>query len=269
MAKLVRQRHATPTGASVAVDDCGAECATRCIDLDAAAIRTGLTEMRGATAPRLLLELICARLLLPAADDSRLGFGARLDRLERRINAGPMPSMGSVPAPTDPMDAGSSAAAARAAISASQVPTEQQAPPQVQEPAQAAAAPQPVAEPTVSKPPAPTAAEVPSRPTPPADAPPAPSTPTATTSPLGQADLRRLWPEVLERVRSMKRFTWILLKQNAQVVGVDGTTLTLGFRNAGARESFVGGGSDQILRQALPDPAFCNAAIPALSLSAA
>ncbi len=216
-------------------------------------VAAGLTEMRGATAPRLLLELICARLLLPAADDSRLGFGARLDRLERRINAGPMPSMGSVPAPTDPMDAGSSAAAARAAISASQVPTEQQAPPQVQEPAQAAAAPQPVAEPTVSKPPAPTAAEVPSRPTPPADAPPAPSTPTATTSPLGQADLRRLWPEVLERVRSMKRFTWILLKQNAQVVGVDGTTLTLGFRNAGARESFVGGGSDQILRQALID----------------
>ena len=40
--------------------------------------------MRGATAPRLLLELICARVLLPGADDSTDGLMARLDRLERR-----------------------------------------------------------------------------------------------------------------------------------------------------------------------------------------
>ncbi len=54
---------------------------TRAADLVAA----GLTEMRGATAPRLLLELICARVLLPAADDSTAGVLARLDRLERRV----------------------------------------------------------------------------------------------------------------------------------------------------------------------------------------
>src|SRR5690348_14186229 len=48
-------------------------------------VAAGLTEMRGATTPRLLLELICARVLLPGADDGALGLAARLDRLERRI----------------------------------------------------------------------------------------------------------------------------------------------------------------------------------------
>ena len=57
-------------------------------DLSRAAdiVATGLTEMRGATAPRLLLELICARVLLPGADHTTLGLGARLDRLERRLD---------------------------------------------------------------------------------------------------------------------------------------------------------------------------------------
>ncbi len=47
--------------------------------------------------------------------------------------------------------------------------------------------------------------------------------------------------------------TWIHLTQNAQVVGVEGATLTLGFFNAGAKESFVSGGSIEILRQAAID----------------
>src|SRR5262245_51326669 len=49
-------------------------------------VASGLTEMRGATAPRLLLELLCARVLLPGADDSSAGVLARLDRLERRLS---------------------------------------------------------------------------------------------------------------------------------------------------------------------------------------
>ena len=66
-------------------------------------------------------------------------------------------------------------------------------------------------------------------------------------------DVRRLWPEVLEEVKGKRRFTWILLSQNAQVIGVDAKTLTVGFKNAGARDSFVGGGSEEILRQAAID----------------
>ncbi|MFT4082825.1 MAG: DNA polymerase III subunit gamma and tau, partial [Nocardioides sp.] len=61
-------------------------------------VATGLTEMRGATAPRLLLELVCARVLLPGADHGTDGLAARLDRLERRIDISGTPS----PAPVAP-----------------------------------------------------------------------------------------------------------------------------------------------------------------------
>ncbi|MFG1680543.1 DNA polymerase III subunit gamma and tau [Nonomuraea sp. NPDC049269] len=44
---------------------------------------TGLTEMRGATSPRLLLELMCARVLLPGASQGEDALLARLERLER------------------------------------------------------------------------------------------------------------------------------------------------------------------------------------------
>ncbi|TDC60144.1 DNA polymerase III subunit gamma and tau, partial [Streptomyces hainanensis] len=45
-------------------------------------VNTGLTEMRGATSPRLQLELICARVLLPAAYGDERALQSRLDRLE-------------------------------------------------------------------------------------------------------------------------------------------------------------------------------------------
>ena len=48
-------------------------------------VSTGLSELKGATAPRLQLELLCARLLLPAIDDSQSGLLARLDRMEHRV----------------------------------------------------------------------------------------------------------------------------------------------------------------------------------------
>ncbi|MFS0706130.1 DNA polymerase III subunit gamma and tau, partial [Cellulomonas sp. 179-A 9B4 NHS] len=57
-----------------------------------------LTEMVGATSPRLHLELLMARLLLPAADDSRTGLGARIDRLERGLPAGAPAAVPDVPA---------------------------------------------------------------------------------------------------------------------------------------------------------------------------
>ncbi|MCO1337475.1 hypothetical protein BJH93_00975, partial [Kocuria polaris] len=47
-----------------------------------------LTEMTGATSPRLHLELLCARLLLPASDATERGIGARVDRIERRLTYG-------------------------------------------------------------------------------------------------------------------------------------------------------------------------------------
>ncbi len=49
-------------------------------------VHEGLTEMRGTTAPRLLLELVCARMLLPGVDASATATLQRLERLERRLS---------------------------------------------------------------------------------------------------------------------------------------------------------------------------------------
>ncbi|MDT4989528.1 MAG: polymerase subunit gamma/tau, partial [Micromonosporaceae bacterium] len=61
----------------------GAATLSRCADI----IHNGLTEMRGATAPRLLLELIVARMLLPDVDASSAALLQRLERMERRLGA--------------------------------------------------------------------------------------------------------------------------------------------------------------------------------------
>ncbi|MEV6183404.1 hypothetical protein AB0M07_41335, partial [Streptomyces sp. NPDC052015] len=75
----------------------------------------------------------------------------------------------------------------------------------------------------------------------------------AYAPPAGGLDPRTLWPNILEAVKNRRRFTWILLSQNAQVTGFDGTTLQLGFVNAGARDNFASSGSEDVLRQALAE----------------
>lgn len=49
-------------------------------------VQAGLGEMRGATAPRLLLEVIFARLLLPSASDTESALLQRLERIETRLD---------------------------------------------------------------------------------------------------------------------------------------------------------------------------------------
>ncbi|WP_208033084.1 DNA polymerase III subunit gamma and tau [Streptomyces cyanogenus] len=317
----------------------GAAELSRAADL----VNEGLTEMRGATSPRLQLELICARVLLPAAYGDQRSVMARLDRLERGIGfsggAG-APAMGYVPGPDAhggalpagmgagvragaggvPVPPGGGPAAARAAVHAAgapgapagpSVPTgpagtgAPAGPGAPAEPAPAAApvpaasgapaptttAPAPTPAPT-QQPPATTApapgawptaasagsgrrpggwptaaapaggrpgpAESPGRAAPAQPAPAAPA-PMATAAqppapaPTGGLDPRALWPNILEAVKNRRRFTWILLSQNAQVTGFDGTTLQLGFVNAGARDNFAGSGSEDVLRQALAE----------------
>ncbi|MEU8011684.1 DNA polymerase III subunit gamma and tau [Micromonospora parva] len=76
----------------------GSATLSRCADI----VHDGLVEMRGTTAPRLLLELICARMLLPGVDDSTGGLLQRLERMERRLTLGgtdtPSAAAGSAPA---------------------------------------------------------------------------------------------------------------------------------------------------------------------------
>jgi len=210
-------------------------------------VASGLTEMRGATAPRLLLELICARVLLPGADDTSDGVLARLDRLERRIQvAGGAPAPAAAPSrpaparqaePATPAAAYAEPAAPTPAATPAAPPVTQSAP-EPTRPAPSASTPEPGAQ-TQPEPPAPT----------PASAEPA----AAPAGALSLVDVRRLWPDIVEATKARRRVTWIHLTQNAQVVAVDERTLTLGFANPGARDSFVGGGSPEIVRQAAID----------------
>ncbi len=69
-------------------------------------VHAGLTEMRGATAPRLLLEVICARLLLPSASDTESALLQRVERIETRLEMSiPIGDKPPHPAPAEPREA--------------------------------------------------------------------------------------------------------------------------------------------------------------------
>ncbi|GAB3553756.1 hypothetical protein GCM10027404_26880 [Arthrobacter tumbae] len=98
---------------------------------------TALTEMTGATSPRLHLELLCARILLPAADQSEQGTLARVDRIERRLSyASGLPNAGGLP------DAGTAASTSAASVASAAAPAAETdpAPAAKTEPSQAAVA---------------------------------------------------------------------------------------------------------------------------------
>ncbi|MFB6615835.1 DNA polymerase III subunit gamma and tau, partial [Streptomyces sp. NPDC056367] len=69
----------------------------------------------------------------------------------------------------------------------------------------------------------------------------------------GAGQVQAMWPGILEAVKNRRRFTWILLSQNAQVTGFDGTTLQLGFPNVGARDNFASSGSEDVLKSVLAE----------------
>ncbi|CLR99484.1 DNA polymerase III subunits gamma/tau [Mycobacterium tuberculosis] len=62
-------------------------------------VQAGLGEMRGATAPRLLLEVVCARLLLPSASDAESALLQRVERIETRLDMS-IPAPQAVPRPS-------------------------------------------------------------------------------------------------------------------------------------------------------------------------
>ncbi|MGY2877123.1 DNA polymerase III subunit gamma/tau [Marmoricola sp. URHA0025 HA25] len=212
-------------------------------------VAAGLTEMRGATTPRLLLELICARVLLPAADHGTDGLAARMDRLERRMAMAPpatvVEEVAQQPSRDPQQPSRNEGSSDQTQPEAAPAPAR---PPVVEEVAQQPSR-DPVPPPQTQPQAAPAPAEVAQQTRP--EPPPAPATPATTT--LGLVDVRRIWPDLLEKVREMRRYTWILLSQNAQVVALEANVLTVGFKNAGARDSFIGGGSEEILRQAAID----------------
>ena len=194
----------------------GAANLSRCADIAA----EGLTQMRGATAPRLILELICGRMLLPGGDNTEAGMLSRIERLERVENItipAPVTSPAPVAAPKSEPPTKSSKETVGGGDFKEAVP---------KSPSQAVS----VKEEALPKSPSQTVSSVPKS--------------------FDIAGLRRLWPDVIENVKKRRRLTWSLLSASAQIVAVDEKLITIGIVNAGARDSFVRSESEEILRQA-------------------
>jgi DNA polymerase-3 subunit gamma/tau len=173
----------------------------------------GLTQMRGATAPRLILELICGRILLPGGDTSERGLLSRIERLERAdsISVPSAPAVTSTPAPRE--------AEPKPVKTGEAVLTEQddfkKALPKSSDPIKTA---DPI-----------------------------------KNSAIDVTGLRRIWPDVIEEVKKKRRLTWSLLSASAHIVSMDDKSITIGIVNPGARDSFLRSESDVILRQAFVD----------------
>ena len=176
----------------------------------------GLTQMRGATAPRLILELICGRILLPGGDTSERGLLSRIERLERAESI-------SVPAPTPASIPAVKAALLEQGDSKKALPE--------------SPVPDKAAEPKVL----------------PESAAPEKNVAVANNPNIDVTGLRRIWPDVIEEVKKKRRLTWSLLSASAQIVSMDENSITIGIVNPGARDSFLRSESDVILRQAFID----------------
>jgi DNA polymerase III subunit gamma/tau len=217
-------------------------------------ISAGLVEMRGATSPRLLLELMCAQVLLPAPSGDEQALLARLERLERRLESGTTGSAG--PAGTAPE---------RAKTTPEHVGT---VPEHVgATPGRGGTAPQ---RPTAARGtgmagPGDSGGRQESPPRgesrPPADMADASKPPGVTgrgpqsdrTQASGPPDtdfLRERWPEVLDAVESERKVAWLLLS-NATVDSLTEGVLTLRFGKEGEARGFSGSGYDRELGQVL------------------
>ena len=175
----------------------------------------GLTQMRGATAPRLILELICGRILLPIGDNGESGMLSRIERLERAENMAPPTSSA---APVRNVEAKEKVASTHSTEAPSSSKVE---------------AVPPTVKAKQSTPSAAAKAHVPGN--------------------FDIAALRRAWPDVIEDVKKRRRLTWSLLSASAQVLSVDEDAITIGIINPGAKESFERSESDVILRNAFID----------------
>ena len=182
-------------------------------------VANGLTAMRGATPPRLILELICGQMLLPAGDNSALA--ARVEKLERIQGGSPV-------ATTAPVKSEEKIAPVKAETKSVEAkPVETKKVEVKQSETKQAEVKQVEAKPSNHK-------------------------------ASGSADitaLRRMWPQVIENVKGKRRLTWSLLATSAQIISVDDENLTIGIVNQGARDSFIRSESDLILSDAFEEVA--------------
>ncbi|MFC4111175.1 DNA polymerase III subunit gamma and tau [Nonomuraea zeae] len=272
----------------------------------------GLTEMRGATSPRLLLELMCARVLLPGAAQGEDALLVRLERLERggavaqmaaratasgthsatpavsAPGAGPAAGaaggvgLGSVTVPRPgaasaqgnraPGDAHPDEAAGAAgghgqvgsAPGGRPAAADGSAPGHSQAAQGAAPVTGPVAVPAAddwpepARPGAPSAASAGgsggAQPAQAHSAHPGGGESQQSAPVAGGAGaMQSQWPAVLAALKQRSIVVWANVSTNAQVVGVEGNLVTLGFAQVGAMKNFTGGGKDAVVASALGD----------------
>jgi DNA polymerase-3 subunit gamma/tau len=214
-------------------------------------VHDGLVQMRGTTAPRLVLELICARALLPGVEDSAQAMLSRLERLERRFDI-----EGATPAP----------ASGRPATTAPDRPTQDRAAPERAVPS-ASGAGRNGTTPSAGRPPTTGSGFTPagtSTQPPPVSAPSAPSAvPAQTGSRPGDADagdsaggldaaaVRRVWPEILEHTKR-RRVVWSML-QNVMPRAVQGDVLVLDLQHGGLLPRFSDEDVVSVIQDALSE----------------
>jgi DNA polymerase III subunit gamma/tau len=209
-------------------------------------VHAGLGEMRGATAPRLLLEVVCARLLLPSASDTESALLQRIERIETRLDVS-IPASNVVSAePVAPPKQYARRSRAEPAPPKTAEPAAEPAPPKA-EPAE------PVVEPPAEPAPAPEAKPASPPPVrPPSDpvveAPP----PGAVTGEPNAAAVRSMWTTVREKVRQRSRTTEVMLA-GAIVRAVDGDTLVLSHESAPLAKRLTEPRNADVIREALKD----------------
>ena len=192
-------------------------------------VHTGLVEMRGTTSPRLLLELVSARMLLPAASTDGAALLQRMERMERRL------------AVTDATGPAVDAAARTVApvAAAEPAPEPRSRPSRAEGPhgsrprrSRTSRCRPRLGRRARSEDPAGGTSEAAgsgSRSTPAAEPEPRPAPAAGAGAPVGQVDaaaVRRIWPEVLDAVKRRRRTAHALL-MNASVHSVEDGTLTL------------------------------------------
>ena len=224
-------------------------------------VHAGLGEMRGATAPRLLLEVVCARLLLPSASDTEAALWQRVERIETRLDMS-IPAgeaAASAAPPKQYARKSKTASAAEPAPKAEPEPVPKTSP----EP-KPASAPESAAEPRPATAPDRRPASRAERETPAPEPPPSPplvrqpsdpvvEAPQSTTGgELNAAAVRSMWTTVREKVRHRSRTIDVMLA-GAIVRAVDGDTLVLSHESAPLAKRLVEQRNSDVIREALKD----------------
>jgi DNA polymerase III subunit gamma/tau len=218
-------------------------------------VHAGLGEMRGATAPRLLLEVVCARLLLPSAHDTESALLQRIERIETRLD---MAIPGGASAPADsPAPAKQFVRASRAQAAAEVVPEPTPEPVPAPRPLpkpepEPAPAPEPISPPVPEPAPEPVP---PPRPAPepePAPAPPPAPPPAAAVGQPDAAAVRSMWDTVREKVNARSKPVNAMLA-DAIVRALDGDTLVLSHRAPPLAKRLSEPRNADVIREALKD----------------